>query len=235
MTSSKIGLIFLFLFASGCGHFVLPASRLEPAEATGPGRVGRLDAIGIQSGTDLSSPSYTVPPKAGSTDAPTTALNASWANPFFAFTAGIGDQTDGQIKFEVDAPLMLKIKQQFYGESASKATHGNFSVSGSLGAGFMLGTDTSLNSWTYLLGDVALLAGYRFNIHHALTLSPYLSVPALFSDTTSNSGTEYGVGLLYQYTIESVFVSLEVNESKGSFAGSSLGGPTGSFAVGLNL
>jgi hypothetical protein len=202
---------------SACAHYYLPANSLETPEAVGGfdsgTRYGRLELIGIQSGTDLITPPTVQPtdPKTGQTPNP----ELQWAPVNYAFgvTLGITPELDVGIKIEPFAPTLARVKYQFYGEPETKAESGNLSVAGAGSGGIVFG-----NGATFYSAQAALIAGYRFAAHHLASLAPFFNFAGLSGEgTASGNGTRYGASLGYQYDIDALILRVDLTWASGTF------------------
>lgn len=238
----------------GCSHYYLPGNHLDSPEASGAGRVGRLEPLALISGPNLTDPAVTPPPdeESGITSEPE--LQNSWVHPVFGFTAAASDEIDVGIRIQPTAPLSVRVKYQFTGLPESKSVPGNFSAAIIPQAGILLGPSSAAgtSSVTYFMGDVALIGGYRLWRNHLFTLGPFFSFANLSGVTLSsaistsgkNSGTsgltsgsavQYGAGLGYQYQLESLILAAEFSYNRGSFNSAQIKGYYLGALLGINL
>ena len=224
----------LFLL-SGCAHYYMPANHFVTPEAVGgKSHFGRLEWLGLQSGSDLTDPANTVAAAAGSTDAPTQELQKTWAHPTFSFSYALKNNLDLSLKIEPYAPLLLSLKYQFVGLPEDESKPGNFSMAIQASGGLMLGAFEGVSTSYYLL-DGILVGGYRIAERHLAYLGPYFSLAGIsgIASLSSTSANQYGACLGYQYRLESVFTRLELvwglggalgeSKIKGFFGGAQVG------------
>jgi hypothetical protein len=230
-----IALIALTALAaqSGCAHYYLPASQLESPETVGPDRIGRLELVGIQSGTDL----LTAPTKQAAD--PTTGtvsdpvLSSSLINYAFGVTLAVTPVLDVGIKLEPFAPLLARAKYQFIGDPESKAHVGNLSLSAS-GSGGLLLARYNANGVTFYSFNAAVIGGYRLFEHHLFSLAPFFNLAGISGiDPASGSATLYGASLGYQYDAEALILRGELTWASGSVSQSAGSANAGGFFPGL--
>ncbi len=202
----------------------------------GTGRPGRLEWLTLQQGSNLTDPSILSTPKVDSGESPKPELQRSWVNYAFGLSRTVADKVDLAIRIQPYAPLGISTKYQFLGESEDKAKQGDFSAAVQGGAGLLLGTSGSSNT-SYYLFEGALSGGYRPWRSHLFSLSPFFTLAGLsgVSGASSGSISQYGVALGYQYSLEALFVRVEVSWLTGSYGPSSLGGYFGGAMVGFVL
>ncbi len=228
--------------APGCATY-LPQLHLETPEATGSEKIGRAELAGSQGGFNLSAAPEI---HAGSTDADGNVspdvpyLQTSWANYFLGFVKGLGDWWDLGVRFQPNAPLLVRVKFQFLGEPESRAPKWNFSLSALLSPGFTMAPGAESSPLIYFSADAAVLAGIRFNDNHLLWLAPHFtfaSVSGLATTAGGASGTVlgYGGGLGYQLTVLGFFGRAEFVWSWGSAGPNQAAGPAFGALLGLRI
>lgn len=226
---SRVLIAALCLGLSSCAHYHLPASRLETPEALGSGKLGRLELVGLISGHDLiATPTVGSPdPEDGTVPDPELQGAISLA---FGFVTSLSETIDAGVRLAPHAPLTLRFKMQLSGLPEKVADEGNFSTAIAITPGILIGSSSGTTS-TYLAGDLALLAGYRLNKQHLLSLAPFFGFASLsgipLSGTTptvsgtiatgSASATRYGAALGYQYSLEAILLRAELAYTLGSF------------------
>jgi len=185
---------------TGCAHYYLPASQLETPEATGPDRIGRLELVGIQSGTDL-----------------LNASTESLVNYAFGVSFAITPALDLGLKLEPFAPVLVRAKYQFWGAPESQAHSGNFSASISGSSGLLLSTYNG-SSVTFYSFNAAVIGGYRFAEHHLASLAPFFSLAGISGiGNASGTTTLAGASLGYQYDAEALILRAELTWASSAF------------------
>lgn len=232
---ASLGFLLLLVIPTGCAHYYLPANQLESPEAIGPGRIGSLEMVGIQAGSDLIATPTKQPtdPKTGVT--PDPQLQLAPMNYVFGASVAITPELDAGLRLEPYAPPLLRVKYQLMGDPESKAKAGNFSVSVNASGGLLL-TSTNGSSVTYYTALGSLIGGYRFANHHLVSLAPYFDFAGLSGVTAaSESGTRYGASLGYQYDIDALILRAELTWGSGSFSESTGSVSDGGFFPGVLL
>lgn len=203
---------------SGCAHYYLPANQLESPETVGPDRIGRLELVGIQSGTDLlTAPTrQAADPTTGAV--PDPVLSSSLINYAFGATLAVTPALDLGVKIEPFAPLLARAKYQFLGAPESKAHAGNLSVSGSGSGGFLLASYNA-SGVTFYSFNAAVIGGYRIFEHHLASLAPFINLAGISGvGIASGSGMRYGASLGYQYDAEMLILRGELTWASGSIS-----------------
>lgn len=241
----------LLTLAPGCAHYYMPVNRLESPEAIGKTprastdpdqpaikrRSGRLELLGIQSGTDLIEEEVEQSPDPETGETPDPLLQSTWINPVFGFAPALTDNIDLTIRIQPSAPLLGRIKYQLSGEPEIRADRGNFSTALSGGAGFLLGRSNGETATMYQL-DAAFLLGYRLGARHLISAHPFVGLAGLSRKTTAgNSGSlvQYGGGFGYQYQVESLYTRVELSYALGSYSEAAIKGIYGAALLGFFL
>lgn len=251
MKKSGISLL-LGWWLVGCAHYTLPVSHLETPESRGLGRMGRWELIGILSGTDLNAQptryqaakNWMNPDESPST--PPVRPQQSFANYAMGFMLPIAEKIDVGIRFQPYAPLLIRGKFQWMGQSEAKAETNQFAVAVSAMTGVMLGKGSNNASFSYFIMDGALPLGYRMSDKHLVSLTPYLTMVSISNmpvalatlqnaNTYSASVTQYGWALGYQYTLESLMVRMELAFNYGILLDTSIQNLYYGALVGLQL
>jgi hypothetical protein len=229
----------LLAFPSGCAHYYWPASQLESPEVTGnawgEGRIGHLEPLSIQSGTDLIEPAEIQRPDTFTGETADPILSSSLINYAFGTTLAITPEIDVGVRISPFAPVLARGKYQLYGDPESKAQPGNLSLSAAAAVGFLLATFDG-ESVAFYTGNASLIGGYRFFKSHTVSFSPVLSLAGISGvGTASGTGLRYGAGVGYQYDAEALVWRVELIGLSGSFSQST--GPTqaGGFFPGMLL
>jgi hypothetical protein len=222
----------LWVFA-GCAHYYLPANQLDSPETIGPDRIGRLELVGIQSGTDLLTPAspQSPDPKTGKT--PDPVLSLSPVNYAFGVSVAITPELDLGIKIQPFAPFIARAQYQLSGAPESKAEAGNLSLSAGVSGGLLVATYNGENA-TFYSANAALIGGWRFARHHIASLAPFFSLAGISGvGTASGNGTRFGAGLGYQYDVEALIIRAELTYASGTIAQESGAANAGGFFPGL--
>lgn len=219
----------LLLLCTGCATVVVPGVRLDTPEGrAGEAGRGRLEAVGLQTGTSLSGATTT--DTEGNLFYPRSVMS-----PFLGFSVALTSRSELGVRLQPYAPIQVRYKHQVYGASEGEdwnpewAAERRFSIALSGSAGGMLIT----GGGTYILGDGALILGVRPWEQHLFLLSPFAGMFSVNGPLTA-SGTQFGVAAGYQYTVESWFSRLEVSWSTGSAGGVGMRGFSVGMMTGLN-
>jgi len=232
---------------SGCSHYYLPANHLETPEVSGPDRVGRLEILSFQSGTDLISPAQLTTPAPTSSTAPVAVLQEVTPSYTFGFDVATTESLDLGVKVGVDVPLTIVGKYQVYGAPESRAQARNLSAAVMISPGVL-----NSNGVLYYLVDAAVPVGYRIWQNHLLSLTPFfsfggisgVSIPAVPSPsgsgvsspaTTSATFDQYGIALGYQYTLLAIHLRGELSYLGGAMQTAQIGGFYAGASLGFNL
>jgi hypothetical protein len=215
---SFCSILFSLVLLSGCAHYYLPASQLETPESVGPERIGRIELLGIQSGTDLiATPQQQAPDPVTGTK-PDPALETAPVNYVFGAWVAINPKLDLGIRFAPEAPVLARAKYQLYGEPESTARAGNWSASVSGSGGALLSTYNG-SGVTFYEAIGSLIGGWRFGDHHVASLAPFFCYSGLSGvGIASGSGSRFRASLGYQYDVESLLLRAELTWASGSFA-----------------
>ncbi len=191
--------------------------------------MARVELLGTQSGPDLIADAQTQPADAETGQVPDPALQSSMLNFVFGAMVRVAHNLDVGVRFQPSAPLLGRVKYQFYGVSESDAKKGSFSVSGLGSAGLLIGSASSTaattsthaaasgNAMLYTFQG-AVIGGYRLGERHLVSLAPFLALAGLSgTGATEGSGFRYGLSLGYQYQIESLFFRADATYALGSF------------------
>lgn len=238
---------------TGCAHHYLPATMLESPEVRGDGTLGRVEALGLQSGPDLNATPLRVQTDDTGASPPTYQLQSTYLNPSLGFVKSFSDRWDIGLRMQAYAPLTFRAKYQLSGASESKADRGNIPISVAFGGGLLMGGGEP--STSYFAGQFMLTGGYRLNAKHLFSLAPFFTFGSITAATlatptsttaaaasgtaaasTSASASLYGLGLGYQYTLEALFLRGEISYLLGgSFGESKISGIYMGTMLGLNL
>lgn len=190
--------------SSGCAHYYFPVNRLDVPESRGLGQIGRLEVAGTQMGTYITAPSVYSLPDEGEEAEPQ--LQTSYLNYHAGFSVGVTEQLDLGARLQIGAPFLIRAKYQFYGDSETKSQKGNFSAAVAASGGALLG-----RGHLYYMGDAALLGGYRFAARHLVSAGTSFGLAGLSGvEDYEGSGNQLTLFLGYQYTIQSIFLRLEI-------------------------
>ncbi len=219
---------------TGCATYSLPTVRLESPEVTGRVHQTKLEPLALLAGTDLvSAPVWSAPdPEEGTTSKP---YAQTTIKPAVGGVFGLSETVDIGLRIIPQAPPLLRGKIQLSGVNESKAQAGNFAISLSAAVGYLTGT-MSGQPTSFFAADFALPVGYRFNAHHLVFLSPFLTLGSADGLTqsaalttvlptgqrTSISATQYGAGLGYQFDLKYLDLRAELAYALGSAGATSI-------------
>lgn len=233
----RLTLLTLAIVQSGCAHYYWPASRLDSPEVIGKsesgGHVAQLELLGIQSGTDLLTPSETQSSDPETGETPDPALAKSMINYAFGTMIAVTPELEAGLKITPYAPLLTRVKYQLTGEPESKAQAGNLSASAAGSLGLLLARFDGETA-TFYTGNAALIGGYRFAKNHLASLAPFVSFAGLSGvGEASGNGFRFGGSLGYQYIAEALSWRLELTWASGSFSQASGSKQAGGFFPGM--
>lgn len=220
VTLTSLSLLFL---CSGCAHYYWPTSQLESPEATSPDRIGRLEILSIQSGSDLMALPSTQPkdPTTGVTPDPQLAMTPLSFG--FGFVTGITRELEVGVRIQPFAPMLARVKYQLLGPPEGQSANGDFALAANASGGLLLATYAG-SAVTFYTANGALLAGIRFGTHHLASLAPFFSLAGLSgTGASAGSGTKFGASLGYQYDSEALILRAELTWASGSYTQASTG------------
>lgn len=211
---------------------------------------GRVEG-GMLMGIDLIEEPYQ-----GAADAVTGVVPKPEAQPAtiaaLGFVAGLSDRIDLGIRVTSHAPFSFRFKYQLSGEPELTAKAGNFSTAIVVSPGILIGTysgGAAPTSTMYFSGDISFIAGYRIWNRHLFSLAPFITfgslsgVPETAADAvhtgrtspSSASFSQYGAGLGYQYSLETLFLRGEATYTLGAIGQTQLNGIHFGALLGLAL
>ena len=216
------------LSTTGCAHYYFPANQLEIPEASGSLGKGRIELLGFESGSDLVAAPVRI--RSGVYDRQHTFMN-----PVFGAMFGINSRLELGVRYEVQAPLLLRAKYQFLGVPESQSTPGSWSLAGIFTPGFMLGTAGGQQQ-TYLYLSGGLLAGFRAWKNHLFSIGSYYSLANLSgTSSTTGSGSQISAIVGYQYDLEDFFIRGEESYTVGKYAGAEIKALFGAAQLGFRF
>jgi hypothetical protein len=226
------------LGASACSHYRLPGAFQESPEVAGPGRTGRIE-VGAAGGFNLQGDPIEGRPDAETGEVPPDRAAASPPLPWLSYGVALGERLELRLRVPAGAPLTLRLQRQLSGAPERDEARG-FAASVAGGGGLLLGRSGG-STVTYFALDAGLPAGWRWNITHLTTLTPWLrwssfTGPALaIAPNGSLSALQWGLGLGHRLHWDDFYVQLELGRLGGSAGEYSLSGFSGGLSAGLRL